>query len=259
VSDTLTPTAQAILEQLRAGPAAATDLTERTGRSRSTIDKVLAELTRADLVTKQPSDQDGPTIWALTEPVTEPSDAMEPPDGADSDEPDPPNPSDPDAEPESQAEQESQVEAEVKTCRGCQAQMPTVCPTCQSKTTSYCGTCRQNMPTRRRGSAEPGILANGLPKLTPGELQRLVTDVMRAHPLPDHLGITGWTPSRIAVFLPGRSSGAIANALERLATTGHAELLGTDPKRYQPIRTEQPPPDEPAGDEPSGTGEDAQQ
>jgi hypothetical protein len=56
---------------------------------------------------------------------------------------------------------------------------------------------------------------------------------MRTQPIPNHLGITGWTPGRIAIFLPGRSTGAIGNALDRLTTNGTADLLAEAPKRYR--------------------------
>jgi hypothetical protein len=112
--------------------------------------------------------------------------------------------------------------------------MPLICPTCNAKTSSYCGTCRATRATRR-ASDQPQILSSGLRKLTRGELEHLVGEVIRTHPMPDHLGITGWTPARVGIYLPGRSTGAIANALDKLTTTGHAELLGTDPKRYQPL------------------------
>lgn len=140
------------------------------------------------------------------------------------------------AEPSSPAE-------EIKICRGCQNQMPKICPTCWSKTTSYCGTCRRSMPARGRGTGTPEILANGLPKLTRGQLAELVQDVMRSHPLPDHLGITGWTSGRIAVYLPGRSTGAIGNVLDKLAATGVTEQLGDAPKRYRLCPTPTPAPE----------------
>jgi hypothetical protein len=288
VSDNLTPTAQAILDSLREHPATAADLRDQTGRSRSTIDKALTDLTKAGLITKATTDDedsDGPTQWVLTptdadpealagDPSPEPDDGAtapdEPPtdvdgyeddDGgtaspADAEEPDPADPppsvQDHGADAED-ADVTATPEAEVKVCRGCGEQMPKTCPTCGSKTTAYCGTCRRTQPTtRRRAPGEPQILANGLPKLRPGELERLVLDVLRAQPLPDHLGITGWTPGRVAIFLPGRSTGAISNALDKLAATGQAALLGHDPKRYaiptdedHPDADENPAPEEP--------------
>jgi hypothetical protein len=136
----------------------------------------------------------------------------------------------------SPAEADPATPPTVKICRGCQEQIPAVCPTCWQRTTSYCGACRQNLPATRRGNpAEPQILPNGLRKLNSGELELLVAGVMRDHPVPDHVGIVGWTPGRIAIFLPGRSTGAIAKALDRLTDRGHAELLGHTPKRYRPV------------------------
>ncbi len=121
-----------------------------------------------------------------------------------------------------------------KLCRGCQAQMPKICECCWQKTPAYCGKCRQTMPQVRPGEpGEPQILSNGLPKLRPGELEELVAKVLREHPVPHHVGVTGWTGGRVAIFLPGRSTGAINNALEKLEKTGVAELIGDRPMRYQ--------------------------
>jgi hypothetical protein len=290
VSDNLTPTAQAILDHLHEHPATATDLRQATGRSRSTIDKALTDLTKAGLVTKATPDGeagDGPARWVLTDtrPDTFPEhpdpqlpDPQFPDSGTHPDDPptdpdlpenDPDLPENDDRVPENddranpQAEDEPADDTtvpldeqddggdqpdpnppeEVKVCRGCGQQMPKTCPTCRSKTTAYCGTCRKTQPTRRRAPGEPQILANGLPKLLPGQLERLVADVIRTQPLPDHLDITGWTPGRVAIFLPGRSTGAIANALDKLTATGQAQLLGDNPKRYQPTPDPQPPSD----------------
>jgi hypothetical protein len=129
---------------------------------------------------------------------------------------------------------------DVKSCAGCQAQMPVVCPCCQRKTTSYCGNCRRNMPTRRGAPAEPQILANGLPKLRPGQLEGMVLDVLRSNPLPNHLGIVGWTAGRVAVYLPGRSTGAIIGVLNKLANVGTLEVISEKPLRYQLTETTSP-------------------
>jgi hypothetical protein len=276
VSDNLTPTAQAILDHLCEHPATTADLRDQTGRSRSTIDKALADLAKVGLVTKTTPDgegSDGPPQWALTEPdpaEVDDDSAQEPDDGGTQpDEPvtDPDHPQDDDS-PGSQADAEGPdsadppaggqdhgtdgedpdvtgpPEAEVKVCRGCGEQMPKTCPSCGSKTTAYCGTCRKTHPPTRRGTpGEPQILANGLPKLLPGQLEHLVADVLRTQPLPDHLGITGWTSGRVAIFLPGRSTGAIGNALDKLTATGQAQLLADNPKRYQPTPDPEPPHD----------------
>ncbi|MFZ1987094.1 MAG: MarR family transcriptional regulator [Desulfatitalea sp.] len=292
MSNNLTPTAQAILDSLREHPATTTDLRDQTGRSRSTIDKALTDLTKAGLVTKTDPGDDGPACWVLNQPDaaadsdsspashepehpgndTHPSDhhaddqqdAAAGPDTA-SEEPGPaqPAPKGQDTSGETKEDTDDAVtgpptdaqprdgepgqeapssEEEVKVCRGCGEQMPKTCPSCGSKTTAYCGTCRKTHPATRRGTpGEPQILANGLPKLLPGQLERLVADVIRSQPLPDHLGITGWTSGRVAIFLPGRSTGAIGNALDKLATTGQAQLLGDNPKRYQPTPDPEPP------------------
>jgi len=230
---TPTPTAHAILDALGNGPATSAELRERTGRGRSTIDKALAELAGAGHVTKTPTD-DGPAQWAIPDhpPRSGEEPDPAPPAGGEGDEP------------------EAEIEVEVKVCRGCGDQMPLICPTCNAKTTSYCGTCRATRATRR-ASGEPQILSSGLRKLTRGELEHLVLDVIRTHALPDHLGITGWTPARVGIYLPGRSTGAISNVLDKLAATGQAQLLGTDPKRYQPV----PGHDEPDGETDEQPGE----
>lgn len=286
MSDNLTPTAQAILDHLHdQPPTTAADLRERTGRSRSAIDKALAELAKTGLAVKTtPDTGEGPTLWTLTgpDPTDQPAETAGPsdppgttaevgddepsrddvpvPDGADgTDGTDRQAGPDDDATaagdgfpPEASAGEQADPVEEVKVCRGCGEQMPKTCPTCQQKTTAYCGSCRKTHPaTRRRAPGEPQILANGLPKLLPGQLERLVADVIATQPLPDHLGITGWTAGRVAIFLPGRSTGAIGNALDKLAATGQAQLLGDSPKRYQPIPTDDQAADQPgdiAGD-----------
>jgi hypothetical protein len=130
------------------------------------------------------------------------------------------------------AEQEAD---EPKICRGCGNQLPRICPHCWQKTPSYCGTCRQNMPQARRGEpGEPSILPSGLPRLRPGELEKLVMEVVNSQPLPQHVGITGWTAQRVAIYLPGRSTGAIGNALSKLTKTHELELIGDQPMRYRP-------------------------
>lgn len=130
---------------------------------------------------------------------------------------------------------------EPKICRGCGNQLPRVCPQCWQKTPSYCGTCRRNMPQARRGEpGEPSILPSGLPRLKPGELERLVLEVIGSQPLPHHVGITGWTAQRVAIYLPGRSTGAIGNALGKLHKTGDLELIGEQPMRYQPAGAGEP-------------------
>jgi hypothetical protein len=145
---------------------------------------------------------------------------------------------------------------DVKRCKGCQTTMPLICPCCARKTLAYCSACQTTRSaTPRRGPGEREILANGLPKLRTGELAQMVHKVMTEHPVPDYKGITGWTSSRIAVFLPGRSTGAIGESLEKLANTRQAELLGESPRRYVLI---QPPsePDSPDTGTNGGNGAD---
>jgi hypothetical protein len=62
--------------------------------------------------------------------------------------------------------------------------------------------------------------------------------VLRQQPLPNHVGITGWTAQRVAIYLPGRSTGAIGNALNKLTKTGQVELIGEQPMRYQLVATD---------------------
>jgi hypothetical protein len=125
-----------------------------------------------------------------------------------------------------------------KLCRGCGAQLPKICPHCWQKTPGYCGTCRQQMPQARRGEpGEPTILPSGLPRLRPGELEKLVLGVIQEQPLPVHVGIKGWTAQRVAIYLPGRSTGAIGNALTKLTKTGQLELIGENPMRFQLTNT----------------------
>jgi hypothetical protein len=119
--------------------------------------------------------------------------------------------------------------------------MPKICEECWQKTPAYCGKCRRDMPQARRGEpGEPVILSNGLPKLRPGELEAMVAKVMREQPLPAFQGIVGWTGGRLAIHLPGRSPGAITNAMRKFATAGTAELIGDNPERYKLTGTEQP-------------------
>ena len=138
-------------------------------------------------------------------------------------------------------QQTAQTAEQPKICKGCQALIPKVCPTCWQKTPGYCGQCRQDKPHARRGDpGEPQILSNGLPRLRPGELEQMVLQVMRDNELPHHVGVTGWTGGRVAIYLPGRSTGAINNALEKLTRSGTAELIGDAPMRYRLAAPNQP-------------------
>jgi len=299
--DKLTPSAQRTLDALQAGPGNVHELSERTGRSRSTTDKAINDLAKANLIVKvddggDPADG-APTRWQLADPAPADDEATQPGATDDADVPDAdttgtsdagaatpdeatdsvpsggsPDPADdaqlvtdapaaddsgtdarpavepqPDSEatPDGQAKQdgdEKQAEAEPpKLCRGCQAQMPKICQDCWQKTPAYCGKCRRTMPQVRRGEpGEPVILSNGLPKLRPGELEAMVEKVMREHPLPAFAGIVGWTGGRVAIHLPGRSPGAITNAMRKFANAGKAELIGDDPERYKLTDAEQP-------------------
>jgi hypothetical protein len=321
VTTNLTPSAQAILEALRAGPASADELREQVHRSKSTTDKALNELAKAGLISQaRPDDESDPLRWALTEVTTvadvpgtttpdesaqegatgidtgpastdtEPSDEpvlenlvgdehaeggaelnhseatraetsapeVEPVHALNTQPHDRPDETPPTTNAEDAAEEpaagttnEAQAE-EVKICRGCQEQMPVLCPCCWQKTTSYCGTCRKS--GRQGAPGQRQTLFNGLPKLTNGELHRLILDVMQAQPLPEHHGITGWTGGRVAVFLPGRSTGAISKALESLTRAEKIQRIGDNPKRYQLSPSPDPeshePPAAPASEAP---------
>jgi hypothetical protein len=248
--DKLTPTARLTLDALSSGPANVHELCERTGRSRSATDRAIGELAKADLITKLDDGGDAadgaPTRWQpAISPVPESSDP--PVVDAEPDKPlDAAVPGDDtaqaaeDRQPETSADGDvaptsaSEAAEQPKLCRGCQAQMPTLCQACWQKTPAYCGTCRKDMPQILRGEpGEPVILSNGLPKLRPGEREQLIINVMREHPVPNHVGITGWTGSRVAIFLPGRSPSAINNALEKFSRNGTAELIGDKPMRYR--------------------------
>jgi hypothetical protein len=166
-----------------------------------------------DAIANEDNADEAGAVDAETE--TEAADAASPEDGAGGEEADPP-----------------------KLCRGCGAQLPKICPHCWQKTPGYCGTCRQQMPQARRGEpGEPTILPSGLPRLRPGELEKLVLGVIQEQPLPVHVGIRGWTAQRVAIYLPGRSTGAIGNALTKLTKTGELELIGENPMRFQLTNT----------------------
>ena len=63
-------------------------------------------------------------------------------------------------------------------------------------------------------------------RLAPGGLRGMVEDYLRDHPA-DDLG-----PAKIGTEL-GRSSGAVANALDRLVKDGYAQMTSPKPKRYR--------------------------
>ena len=71
---------------------------------------------------------------------------------------------------------------------------------------------------RPRGTASPAA--------RPGQLRDLVAAHLAAHPDAD------FTPHAIGRVL-GRSSGAVANALDRLTALGQAQLTSEKPRRYR--------------------------
>lgn len=65
-------------------------------------------------------------------------------------------------------------------------------------------------------------------RLGKGELGAMVLEYLSTHP-DDEVG-----PTVVARVL-GRSQGAVANALTKLATSGHAELTSEAPRRYRRV------------------------
>lgn len=85
-----------------------------------------------------------------------------------------------------------------------------------------------------RGRARKTPPPSGV-RLRPGELDRLVLDHMRKHATDEPLG-----PTAVATGL-GRSSGAVANCLKRLARSGQVRQTSKQPRRYQiPKSTTEP-------------------
>jgi DNA-binding IclR family transcriptional regulator len=66
-------------------------------------------------------------------------------------------------------------------------------------------------------------------RLQPGELDGLVLEYLAKHGQDGPLG-----PTRVAKGL-GRSSGAVANCLARLAAAGDARQVSERPRRYSPV------------------------
>jgi hypothetical protein len=64
------------------------------------------------------------------------------------------------------------------------------------------------------------------PILGTGQLRQMVHDHMAAHP-----GVP-FSPYEVARVLGGRSSGAVANAMDRLVGDGHAVMVSESPRRY---------------------------
>lgn len=251
--DKLTPTQKDVVTALQAGAATITELGERTGRSPRALSKAVADLASAGHLAERGPDGGGDETdgdgeheprWALVDPTDVAEDAAEATaPHADDDDGGGHAATDAQADLTDQPEQTGQ--GEVKVCRGCQAQLPQVCPTCERATLSYCPACRMSREQRRR-NGEPEVLLSGLPKLRPGELRKLVLDVMTTHALPDHHGVVGWTSGRIGVYLPGRNQHAIALALDRLVELGSAEQIGESPRRYKPVTDATPDGSDPA-------------
>lgn len=80
--------------------------------------------------------------------------------------------------------------------------------------------------TGSRSASKPGHNTNGAPKLRSGELRGQVEDHLREHPAAE------FSPVEIGNKL-GRSSGAVANVLEKLTEAGVAQRTSNKPKRYQ--------------------------
>ena len=80
------------------------------------------------------------------------------------------------------------------------------------------------------------------PAARPGQLRDLVAAHLAGHP------DTDFTPHQIGRVL-GRSSGAVANALDRLTALGQAQLTSEKPRRYRHQAPASTP--APAGDQPT--------
>ena len=87
---------------------------------------------------------------------------------------------------------------------------------------------RGRQPPRRRRSGLSGRKPRGAtsPAARPGQLRDLVQAHLAANPDAD------FTPHAIGRVL-SRSSGAVANALDRLTALGQAQLTSDKPRRYR--------------------------
>lgn len=230
---------------LSRGPGNVHEIREITGRSESATNRALRQLAETGVIVKTDPDADpadgAPTRWNVNPDIPEEglaklihSDDAAPNAEASATDAPPPGHEIPSEDPPHEASESEPIEDErAKICGNCGAAMPNVCETCWQKTPKYCGDCRRTMPQRRRGEvAEPRILENGLPKLRPGELEVLVLEVMRTQREPQH-GIPGWTDKRVGIFLPGRSTGAIANALNKFASSGRCQVINDQPLRFR--------------------------
>lgn len=84
-------------------------------------------------------------------------------------------------------------------------------------------------PVNGKGTGEarpPAVNGNGQPKLGKGGLGSLVTEFLVTHPKAEV------TPTELGNKL-SRSSGAVANALERLVMAGKAVRTSDRPRRYR--------------------------
>jgi hypothetical protein len=93
--------------------------------------------------------------------------------------------------------------------------------TCLDTIRASLGHARHVLKAGTRGRA-----ARTGPILASGQLRQLVHDHMAAHP-----GVN-FSPYEVARVLGGRSSGAVANAMDRLVGDGHAVLVSDSPRRY---------------------------
>ncbi|QKV98150.1 MarR family transcriptional regulator (plasmid) [Streptomyces sp. NA02950] len=111
-----------------------------------------------------------------------------------------------DAEPEAPAADEPETPAEDAADT---APEPAEAPVAETKT-----------------EAAPKAKARNGSRLGRGDLRQMVYEYLEAHPA-DEIG-----PSGLAKAL-GRSAGAVANALAKLADHGQAELVSDSPRRYR--------------------------
>lgn len=97
--------------------------------------------------------------------------------------------------------------------------------------------------TQARRALKAAASGRKTPAVKPGALRELVAAHLRAHPGKD------FGPHEIGKVL-GRSSGAVANALDRLTGLGQAELAREKPRRFR--LTANPPAGSGAGAAPAG-------
>ena len=103
---------------------------------------------------------------------------------------------------------------------------------------AICATAAQARRLLKAAASGRKPRGTGGPAARPGQLRDLVAAHLAANPDAD------FTPHAIGRVL-GRSSGAVANALDRLTALGQAQLTSDKPRRYRHQATRPPPPPRP--------------